>query len=226
MIQQRAVTVWTILCLVLFSTIPALAQAQTLPSVPLLSIAIESKTDVSTYRDLAAQISRAGTARVIVQLKSPDEPLAQLKGMQSRSKKARQARRLAVRRLQGRVLRQLHRPTVQAIQSFKHVPYMVMEVDATSLEQLGQMPEVEKIWEDRLFKPILDQSVPQMGANVAFLEGYTGEGFAVAVLDTGVDLSHSAFIGKPATEACFSTTSVASASTTLCPNGINPGGGG
>ncbi|WUJ75120.1 S8 family peptidase [Kribbella soli] len=49
---------------------------------------------------------------------------------------------------------------------------------------------IDKIWLDGKRKVTLDQSVPQIGAPVAWQAGYTGKGIPVAVLDTGIDKSH------------------------------------
>ncbi|MER7249994.1 S8 family serine peptidase [Kribbella sp. NPDC000426] len=49
---------------------------------------------------------------------------------------------------------------------------------------------IEKIWLDRKLQPTLDQSVPQIGAPVAWQAGYTGAGVPVAVVDSGIDASH------------------------------------
>ncbi|MEV5963280.1 S8 family peptidase [Kribbella sp. NPDC051952] len=49
---------------------------------------------------------------------------------------------------------------------------------------------VDKIWLDGKRQVSLDQSVPQIGAPVAWQAGYTGKGISVAVLDTGIDTSH------------------------------------
>lgn len=47
-----------------------------------------------------------------------------------------------------------------------------------------------KIWLDGQREVTLDQSVPQIGAPTAWAAGYTGKGVKVAVLDTGIDVSH------------------------------------
>ena len=62
-------------------------------------------------------------------------------------------------------------------------------------------PSIEKIWLDRIrkidsssFKPLLDVSVPMIGADWAWVNARaTGEGVTIAVLDTGIDLSHRDF---------------------------------
>src|SRR5690606_12123307 len=47
-----------------------------------------------------------------------------------------------------------------------------------------------KIWLDGRRRVTLDQSVPQIGAPAAWQAGYTGKDVKVAVLDTGIDVSH------------------------------------
>lgn len=58
----------------------------------------------------------------------------------------------------------------------------------TFLKQLTS--SVEKVWLDRKLQPTLDQSVPQIGAPVAWQAGYTGAGVPVAVVDSGIDANH------------------------------------
>ncbi|MCR8847888.1 S8 family serine peptidase [Rossellomorea sp. SC111] len=55
---------------------------------------------------------------------------------------------------------------------------------------------VEKIWLDGRVEAALDQSVPQIGADQAWEQGYTGEGVKVAVLDTGIDSEHPDITGQ------------------------------
>ncbi|MGW7681454.1 S8 family peptidase [Kribbella sp. NPDC054772] len=55
---------------------------------------------------------------------------------------------------------------------------------------------VGKIWLDGKIKPVLDKSVPQIGAPDAWKAGYEGSGVNVAVLDTGVDANHPDLAGK------------------------------
>lgn len=54
----------------------------------------------------------------------------------------------------------------------------------------GSLNGVKKVWLNGLAHVDLEQSVPQIGAPVAWQRGYDGTGVTVAVLDTGIDAAH------------------------------------
>jgi len=70
----------------------------------------------------------------------------------------------------------------------------------------AQNNAVEKIWLDRMLYPVLDVSVPQIGAPTAWQSGYDGTGVVVAIIDTGVDTSHPDLVGKVLAEKNFVDT--------------------
>lgn len=67
---------------------------------------------------------------------------------------------------------------------------------------------------DGVQRASLLQSIPEIGADIAHADGFDGDGFAVAVIDTGVDTDHPMFGSRVIEEACFSLD-------LDCPNGGN-----
>ncbi len=65
---------------------------------------------------------------------------------------------------------------------------------------------------DGVHRASLLESIPQIGADVAHDATHDGDGFAVAVIDTGVDIDHPMFASRLIEEACFSLDDD-------CPNG-------
>ena len=107
------------------------------------------------------------------------------------------------------------------VKSFATLPFAVLRVtDPAELDALAADPDVLSIEPDVLAPPSLAESTTMIGARTAWTSGYTGEGWAVAVLDTGVMKTHSHLAGKVISEACYSTTDANNGSTSLCPGGV------
>jgi len=116
----------------------------------------------------------------------------------------------------------------EKIKKFEHLPFLAMTVDKATLQRLEASPRIAMIAEDTLFKPLLAQSVPLIGAPDAWARGFSGQGQAIGILDTGVDKTHSAFaVNRVVSEACYSHHDPPNSFFTLCPNGAtvdtNPG---
>lgn len=71
---------------------------------------------------------------------------------------------------------------------------------------------VYRIFDKRL--PLLNNSISKINSNLLISKGYTGQGYTVALIDTGVDFTHSFLDGKKAGEACFTSSN-------SCPNSTN-----
>ena len=175
---------------------------------------------------LQDSISRHGQVRVLVWL-STGEPLA-LQSLQTRSW-SRAAIHAAQERVLSRHFAVADRTRAAAagrsdFRRFESSPLLAITVDQAELAALAADPDVAAILPDRLFRPLLQDSVPLIGmtgADGAFGLGATGSGQAVAVLDTGVQAQHPFLAGKVVAEACFSTNAYAGIVTSLCPNKAN-----
>jgi len=97
-------------------------------------------------------------------------------------------------------------------------PVVRLNVNGYLLEAVKNIPVVKNVVLDYQFSPTLSDSVPLIGADNAWQDGYTGGSQAVAVLDTGVDKEHPDLTGKVIAEACFSRNIPGRASS-LCPEG-------
>lgn len=126
------------------------------------------------------------------------------------------------------VLYQLNGTAYDIHHTFSSLPFLALEVSPAALKRLENMSEVIHISEDKpmplpdysrmestdsgIDAPQLDQSGKIVGAETAWGLGFTGNGWYVAILDTGIRKSHEAFTGKSIKEACFSLRRD-------CPNG-------
>ncbi|MFB7452080.1 S8 family serine peptidase [Streptomyces sp. NPDC056194] len=106
-------------------------------------------------------------------------------------------------------------------QAFETVPVVTLKVDRAGLDQLAAKPGVVSVTEDRVEPPTLDQSIPLIGGDDAVAAGKTGAGQAIAVLDTGVEVSHPFLKNRVVAQACFSPSDAESGVVSLCPNGAD-----
>ncbi|MGH9833862.1 MAG: S8 family serine peptidase, partial [Blastocatellia bacterium] len=171
---------------------------------------------IATLKEQVKESGREdGVVRLIVGLRGDFQPEDKLTG-----RKGVEVRRDKISRAQDMLLNKLFVRDLGSIKRFRTIPYLVVELDATGLEQLLAAEEVESVTEDKHDPPSLAQSTALIGAPTAWNLGFTGQGQAVAILDTGVDNDHSFLAGKVVSEACFSTTSAASNTTSTCPGGV------
>ena len=136
----------------------------------------------------------------------------------------------AVNAVADSVLYQLNGKAYRVNHTYDTLPYLALDVSPEAFSTLTQLPEVLEIREDQprqltefyngekrplenpfnpdgnpgLAGPTLDVSVDLIGGENAWAMGYTGSGWYVAILDTGIRRTHQFFTGKTIVEACFS----------------------
>jgi subtilisin family serine protease len=125
----------------------------------------------------------------------------------------------AISMTRNTVLYQLNGKRYQVNRTFSTLPCMALTVTEEALEKLKSLPEVLRIIKDKpmplpetfevqddnsdLSDPLLGDTLEIVGAQVAWGFGFGGEGWYVAVLDTGIRTTHEMFQGKHIVEHCF-----------------------
>ena len=103
---------------------------------------------------------------------------------------------------------------IKLIRSYDSFPVIAFEVDEIGEAFLRQSVYVRGITDDRVFEPQYDYSTPidiiDGSISNGFSDGlqhYDGSGYAIAVIDSGVDKNHEALQGKVIEEYCFGANS-------------------
>lgn len=104
-----------------------------------------------------------------------------------------------------------------SLKLMRYSPLLAMQADRRLLRRLAEDRAVTRIHLDGLSRPMLGRSAEQMRMQLTWEAGATGEGFAVAVLDTGARRSHEFFTDRVVSAACYNTHNEYSRVT--CPNG-------
>ncbi|MBX3084693.1 MAG: S8 family serine peptidase [Anaerolineae bacterium] len=170
--------------------------------------------------DMLRKTANGATVRVIATLKGSFRPEAVI------GVAGTQSQRGTIQALQNSILATLSatKAKYQVITQFIVFPLITLEVDQAALQALIASPDVATLQEDELSSPTDLSSNNVIGAPTAWSSGYDGTGWTVGILDTGVQTTHPFFTGKIDAEACFSTTSAANSSETLCSNGQSTSG--
>jgi subtilisin len=175
----------------------------------------------NTYGPLIERALEKGTIQVIVGIKL-NGPL-HLEGDLSTDQIALQ--RADIKSAQRALKDSLAGYKVDVYTEYDIIPYLAASVDPEALSALIASPLVVSIEEDIPVKADLASSIPQIGADNVWAGGFEGSGWAVAVLDTGVQWDHP-FLGGSASsrvisEACYSNAGGLAGKVSLCPSGNN-----
>lgn len=157
---------------------------------------------------------------VIVVLNTAVQPENQLSSVSSV-----QSQRLEISNIQKNVLDSIqNNPAIEArnVTTFLTLPYLAMSVNDAGRRALEADPNVQAVFEDVPMPPATDSAITHIDGDVIHLNGYTGSGQIVAILDTGVDATHPALnSGKVVWQACFNSAGSWPNTVSICPNGTN-----
>ena len=217
LVVLRRIALWALLSFWILFALPTWASERVYLG-PHPGVALTFSPDPRTTEALTAlrqHASSSGTARVIVGVRvafAPEGHLSAVGVAQQRNE---------ISTAHDAVLNKI--PSLQQkpehVKRFENIPFMAMEVTPAELEELAKLTEITSIEEDRLARPTLAQSVPLIGGTTAWGMGYTGAGWTVAILDTGVEKTHPFLSGKVVSEACYSTNNAVQGASTICPGG-------
>ncbi len=201
--------------LLVVSTLIALFATSTVPTSATPSL--DPQLDRQTRLDALMQKADVGTVRLLVTLDAAFQPEGNIPATSARSQ------RNAISATANRVLNGIANLNYKLIATYETIPVIALEADKATLIQLANLPEVKYVQEDVPERTSDVSSGNLVGLPAAIAAGWTGAGWTVAILDTGVQKTHPFLSGKVVAEACFSTSS-GSTSTTVCPNGGSTSG--
>ena len=216
------------------SSVPAIAVRAVAAAAVLLGLspaawAQQISGTLSQKSPEAAEIlslaQRDGNVRVVVTFDSPVHPSqikpepASIAALKTRMKALRDA--IVARHFGSAANPRPGQGFARALTHFEITPGFATNVTQAELAALAQDPSITSIQYDRPVPPTLIQSVPLIGMPGAYMVGATGGGYAVAILDTGVQADHEFLSGRVIAEACFSFANGAAGAgrVSLCPNG-------
>ena len=181
---------------------------------PLKKHELAKVTSPGGYQPLADKVKKTGNIRVIARVNAQFQP----QGDPASELSQRQQHRISA--AQNSLFADLAPHNIRKSHKYQYIPYVAMDVDASALQTLLASQQVLQLREDRLSFPVLDLSVPLIGAPTLWSQGRSGQGMAVAVLDIGVDKNHPFLSGSVVSEACYSTNYVREQASSLCPGGV------
>lgn len=200
-----------------FSPNPADSSASTRLAHKDETLILARRERAAAFAALDRRLQEAGRVRVIVRLNTAFAPEADLGAAQALDQRS------AIGQA-AEALRAELGAAAEGFESLDRLPIAILSVDAQGLTTLQNSPRVAGIQEDALETTQLADSGALVGAAGTLgvhAAGYTGAGYAVAILDVGVDKLHPFLSGRVVVEACFSTTynDGTLITSTLCPNG-------
>ena len=185
-------------------------------SKPILVVTADARAPQGSAAadQLRAKAGAKGRVRVMVRLRTT------LRDEETLSPAAAARQQQGLRALQDQVIdRTLGGARARSVHRFTIVPFIATSVDASAIDRLIADPDVVSILEDLPAYPQLNESVPRIKAPFLWRKGFDGDGYAVAVLNSGIDPDHPMLAGALVSEACYSFTFDDPNFKSLCPGG-------
>lgn len=207
--------------------------------------AISAPGPADVFASAFQSADSSGMVRVIVTLKDADVELSAIRdasvhrshrlagpGNVTLSGLSNQGlRRAAIARNQNKALQNLRQGSYRIARQFEALPFVALSVTRDGLDQLLDDSSVT-VSPERMFRPLLNTSVPLILEDKNFDDspGYDpslagnsdrGEGWAVAIIDTGIEKTHSLLGVRVISEACYTSVLQGSQAPAQCP-GADP----
>ena len=181
---------------------------------------LAANTPLPLSDELYQDLQRYGEIPIIITLDVPSHRAWQASGLHG-SPDVAQMERISqeITQTADDLLSRLAKGTISQIKRYDYFPLLAMTVDEAALENLAADKAVTNISLDKAFAPAMDDTIPLIGANNNHFLNYTGSGWSIAILDTGVQKAHPALMGKVISEACYSSNLPHLGITPLCPGG-------
>jgi hypothetical protein len=148
------------------------------------------------HPDVWRKVQEQGVVNVIVRLDMPWQSEDKL------SKSEIAAQRKAIAEAQKRLLAELAGTKYKLGRGLEKSPIIGLEVDSYALTILENSPLVLRVNENVVGQHGLLRSVPLVGVGQGLTGGFDGTGFAVAIIDSGVDKNHPFLQNKVVAEWC------------------------
>lgn len=199
-----------------------LETAATLPPMP---TNFTSAPPIATLDERAGQFEQVwrtfpgqDRARIIVRLDVPEYDALRRVSIAARNQEqalaADAALESAIQAAAQQLLGELTPNTFEVTGSFRTLPFAALEVDMDALAALELHTAVLGISVDHVVRAQLNNTTHIVQADTVWQAGAEGNGWYVAILDTGIRGSHQAFQSKNVVQACFSIGD-------NCPNGTD-----
>ncbi len=199
----------------LTDSVPQKVSAQSSSNSPSLSGAqINVEARQRAFASLIGKAQEKGRVLVIIGFRTDFTPVGYLTKQQSAEQGAR------IKDVQDRFLDRFSSYAPSSVKRFDYMPYLAADVDLATLMEMQSDDEIASIQEDVPRRPSLAQSLPLIRAPQVLALGFEGLNRAVAILDTGVEKTHSFFTGRVTSEACYSTNYPPFSATSLCPGEV------